>query len=125
MIPRAQTYEVHQMGSSYWITCLFALFAGITACFLSFRTTDGRWLVLALGVLFVIGGLALFVRPRTIVESSARTVRRESRLFGRFLISSRRYQFSDFKAVVVEHVRRSNSGDDTDTFHVYLRRKSG
>jgi hypothetical protein len=121
-----RTYELHPMGRSiYWLTCVLALVSGITALVVSVRVVDGRWMITGLGAVFVVGGLAMFIRPRTVVESHARIVRRQLRLFGRFLISSRDYSFSDFVAVVIRHVRRSGQGDDPDSYFVSLRRRSG
>ena len=122
----AQTYKMHPMGRSiYWLTCALALVCGTTAIIISVHVADGRWVIAGLGVLFLICGLAVFIRPQTVVESDARIVRRQLRLFGRFLLSSRQYSFSDFAAVVVRHVRRSNVGRDPDQFFVSLRRHSG
>lgn len=122
----AQTYEMHPMGRSiYWFTCALALVGGFTALVVSSRTTDGRWVLTVLGISLVVCGLAMFVRPQTVVESEVRIVRRQLRLFGRFLLSSREYPFSDFTRVVVKRVRRSNFGRDPDQFFVSLRRRSG
>ncbi len=121
-----QTYEMHPMGRGlYWLMCALALVCGITALVVSVRVVDGRWVIAGLGVLFLVCGLAMFIRPQTVVESDTRIVSRRLRLFGRFLLSSRQYSFSDFAAVVVRRVRRSNFGRDPDQFFVSLRRHSG
>jgi hypothetical protein len=105
--------------------CVLALVCGVTAFVASFRVTDGRWVIGTLGVLFIVCGLGMFIRPETVVDSGARVVSRHSRLFGRFPFWSRRYPFSDFCAVVIRHVRRSNFGRDSDQYFVSLRRRSG
>jgi hypothetical protein len=109
----------------YWFMCVLALSAGLAALLASFHVTDGRWFIGVLGALFIICGVSMFIRPETIVESDARIVRRQLRLFGRFLVSSRQFSFSDFGSVVVRRVRRSNVGRDPDQFFVSLRRRSG
>ena len=109
----------------YWLTCALALVCGVTALAVSVRVTDGRWVIASLGALFAACGLAMFVRPRTIVDSDARLVCRQFLLFGTFLLSSRQYPFSEFAAVVVKRVRRSNVDNDPDQFFVSLRRHSG
>lgn len=97
-----QTYDMHPMSRGmYWLLCVLALVCGVTALVESLRVTDGRWIIGGLGVLFVMCGLGMFVCPQTVVDSSARVVRRHSRLFGRFLFWSRQYPFSDFRAVVI------------------------
>jgi len=114
------------MGRSiYWLMCTLALVCGITALVVSVRVVDGRWVIAGLGVLFVICGLAMFIRPQTVVESDTHLVRRQLRLFGRFLFSSRQYPFSEFAAVVVRRVRRSHFGRDPDQYFVSLRRHAG
>jgi hypothetical protein len=121
-----QTYEMHPMGKTiYWLMCALALVCGVTALVVSVRVVDSRWVIMGLGVLFVVCGLAMFVRPQTVVESDTRIVRRQLRLFGHLLLSSRQYSFSDFAAVIVRRVRRSNVGSDPDQFFVSLRRRSG
>lgn len=122
----AQTYEMHPMGRGiYWLMCALALVCGVTALIVSARIADGHWVVMGLGVLFVVCGFALFIRPLTVVESETRIIRRQLRLFGQFVLSSRQYHFSDFAAVAVCRVRRSNFGRDSDQFFVSLRRRSG
>ena len=123
---RAQIYEMHPMSRSiYWFMCALALVGGVAALVASFHVTDGRWFIGVLGALFIISGASMFFRPETIVESDALIVRRQLRLFGRFLVSSRQFSFSDFGSVVVRRVRRSNAGRDPDQFFVSLRRRSG
>src|SRR4051812_39687028 len=122
--PQAQIYEMHPMGRSiYWLMCAIALVCGVTALVVSVRVSDGHWVFGGLGILFVLVGLCMFVRPQTVVESDPPIVRRQFRLFGRFLLLSRQYSFSDFGAVIVRHVRRSNFGRDPDQFFVSLRRR--
>jgi hypothetical protein len=123
---RAQIYEMHPMSRSiYWFMCALALVGGVAALVASFRVTDGQWFIGILGALFIVCGLSMFIRLETIVESDARIVRRQLRLFGRFLVSSRQYSFSDFSSVAVRRVRRSNFGRDPDQFFVSLRPRSG
>jgi hypothetical protein len=105
--------------------CLLALVCGAIAFVVSFHVTDGRWVIKTLGVLFIVCGLGMVIRPVTVVDSDARIVSRHSRLFGRFPFWSRRYPFSDFCAVVILHVRRPNFGGDSDQYFVSLRRRSG
>ena len=69
----AQTYEMHPMGRSiYWFTCAVVLVCGVTALVVSVRVADGRWVITGLGLLFVVCGLAMFIRPQTVVESDTR-----------------------------------------------------
>jgi hypothetical protein len=105
--------------------CALALVGGVAALVASFHEPDGQWFIRILGALFIICGLCMFVRPETIVQSDARIVRRQLRLFGRILISTRKYSFSDFGSVVVRRVRHSNVGRDPDELFVSLRRRSG
>lgn len=122
----SQSYEVHPVSRNiYWLTCTVVLVCGVTALAVSVNVVEGRWVISALGILFVACGVAMFIRPRTVVESDARIIRRELWLFGRFLISSRQYSFADFAAVVVRRVRRSNVDEGPDQFFVSLRRLSG
>ena len=123
---QAQIYEMHPMGRGiYWLMCALALACGVTALVVSARVNDSHWVIGGLGALFVFTGLCMFIRPQTVVESDTRIVRRQFRLFGRFLLFSRQYSFSDFGAVILLHVRRSNFGRDPDQFFVSLRRRSG
>ena len=105
--------------------CALALICGVTGIIVSRHESEGRWVIEALGVLFIVCGLSMFVRPETVVETDTRTVRRQFRLFGRFLVLSRQYSFSDFAAVALRRVRRSNVGRDPDEFFVSLWRRSG
>jgi hypothetical protein len=114
------------MGSGvYWLTCALAVVCGITSLVIATRVTDGRWFIGGLGFTFLVSGLCMLVRPQTVVETDTHVVRRRLRLFGRFLVSSRNYAFSDFSAVVIRRVRGSNAGRDPDQFFVLLRRQSG
>ena len=122
----AHTYEMHPMGRGiYWLMCALALVCGATALVVSFRVTDGRWVIGALGALFLLCGLSMFIRPETVVESGTRIVCRKFKLFGLFLIWSQHYPFSDFVAVAVRRVRRSGFGRDPDEFFVSLQRRHG
>ena len=105
--------------------CVGALIGGMAALVASFYEPDGKWIIRSLGALFIICGLSMFIRPETIVQSDTRIVRRQLRLFGRFLILSSKYSFSDFGSVVVRRVRGSNIGRDPDQLFVSLRRRSG
>jgi hypothetical protein len=109
----------------YWLMCLMALVFGSMTIVVSFNVPDGKWVILGLGVLFVLCGLCMFIRPVTVVDSSAGVLSRQSRLFGNYLVWNRQFYFSEFSAVVVRRVRRSNSGRDPDQFFVSLRRQSG
>lgn len=111
--------------SIYWFICAVAVVFGVVALFVSTRIVDGRWMSFGLGALLTVVGLCMFIRPETVVESDARIVRRNLRLFGRFQIWTRQFTLSDFVAVEVEHVRRSGGFNDPDSFFVWLQRRTG
>lgn len=109
----------------YRLVCVLALIFGITTIIVSVHVVEGRWVSMTLGVLFAVCGFAMLLSPQTVVKSDTQIVLRQFRLFGRLLVWSREYRFSDFAAVAVRRTRGSYFGRDPDQFFVYLRRHSG
>jgi hypothetical protein len=119
----SRTFQMHSGGrDTYWCTVLLALASGVAALIVSAWVVDTPWWVGALGIGFLVAGLAGLIRPETTIESDVRVVYRRFRLFGHFLLWSRRYPFSEFVAVVVRRVRHSG---DSDEYFVSLRRCVG
>jgi len=109
-------YEVHPTsGLTYWLTCAMALGCGSGALFAACQSGQRDLFTGGLGALFLLCGLALLVRRRSIVDTATRVVRLESRLFGILTLWSRGIPFSEFDSVLVRR----------DGHFAYLRRRSG
>jgi len=80
-------------------------------------------LILACTFAVVALAAALHVDHDTCVDADARTVVRESRLFGRFRVWLWHYPLSEFTGVAMQ--RESDPGEGSDTVFVGLRQRSG
>ena len=116
-----QIYEYHSTGGSiYWVGCALTFVCGATALLLPTHIDGGLWFVRALGILFIFAGLCMLIRPQTAVDSVGRIIHRQFRLFGHFLLWSRKYPFSDFVSVVIHR-----AGGDPPQLFVSLGRRRG
>lgn len=111
----------HPQQRSWRYTIALGIVISATICWWVTRG-GGDWALRIVSLIFAIVALGLLTEQETCVRAETRTLSREGRLFGRFLIWRRCRPLGDFTGVVV---RRYEDSDRQVTLFVELVRPSG
>ena len=114
-------YLWHPQERSWRYTIALGIVVSAMVCWWVTRG-GGDWALRILSLVFAIAALGLLTEQETHVHAGTRTLSREGRLFGRFLIWRCHRPLGDFTGVAVRHYEDS---DGQVTFYVELVRPSG